>query len=287
MYLAYATLFPLNSSYKEMDPYRGAFYWRFLYEKCGGMQGGVEDPSTGMEIIRHVLTALYSGEIVDIRESTDLVGSLPAVMDLALSNTPSCPFRTFQDSLASFSSAIYGLRLAGGRCIAPGLPEGCGLYDPNSLYRAPLTSQVSYSGEMVTFTHAEQPYPAGIGSSFGVDFVEVALEPPTDGGSLVVELYGEFAAGAEFGVQLVKLTSSGHGDESRVPSSTTPAESFTRDTATGRQTAVVSGLDSGAFNRLGLVITRLDNHERSDPVGAYTLVIRPAEAVEVAGAENG
>jgi hypothetical protein len=240
-----------------------------------------------MQIVRQMLIALYSGEIVDIRESTDLVGSLPAVMDLAISNTPSCPFRTFQDSLVSFSNAIYGLRLEGGRCISPGLPEGCGLYDPNSLYRALLASQITYHGEMVVFSHAEQPYPAGIRGSYGMDFVEVIVESPVDGDSLVVELYGESAGEAEFSVQLVKLASSENGEAvHQVSDSGLPAVPFTEDVATGRQTAVISNLDKGGFNQLGLIITRVDSRESSDPVGAYTLVIRPSGAAELAAAAN-
>ena len=43
-YRAFASLFPLDESYEEMDPYRAALYWRFLYEQCGGVTTGRGEP---------------------------------------------------------------------------------------------------------------------------------------------------------------------------------------------------------------------------------------------------
>jgi hypothetical protein len=77
-------------------------YWRFLYEQCGGTKGGVHDPDAGMAIVRNALRALYSGDVVDIVSSTDLLGVLPQVIDRALARTPSCPFRTFEESVNCF-----------------------------------------------------------------------------------------------------------------------------------------------------------------------------------------
>jgi hypothetical protein len=120
-----------------------------------------------------------------------------------------------------------------------------------------------------------------------MDFVEVIVKSPEDGGSIVVELYGDSAGEAEFGVQLVKLASSRNGEAThQVSDSSLLAAPFTQDAATGRQTAVISNLDMGGFNRLGLIITRLDGRESSDPVGAYTLVVRPIGATELAAAAN-
>lgn len=270
IYLSYAALFPQNGSYQEMDPYRGAFYWRFLYESCGGMNQGVEEPATGMQVIREVLVALYSGEVVDIRTSTDLVEELPAVMDLALSRSPNCPFRSFRESLNGFARAVYALRLSGGRCTAPGLPAGCGLYDPNALYREPLASGISYQGEELVYAHSDQPFPAGIAGSYGFDFLEVDLE--LGSGALVVELTADRSEGTEFSVQMVRLVESEGG-----PVAVSAPVVLAQNAATYRLTTVVPATVTGEFNRLGLIITRLDSGESVDPVGAYTLVVRPAE----------
>ena len=80
----------LNTSYERMNPYNAAVYWRFLYEQCGGMRDGVEDPAAGMQVIEQALTVLYSGEVVDIASSTDLVRALPTIGDRALAGS-SCP----------------------------------------------------------------------------------------------------------------------------------------------------------------------------------------------------
>jgi hypothetical protein len=118
------------------NPYDAAIYWRFLYEQCGGMQGGVEDPSAGMHIIRRTLQSLYSEEGADISASGDLAHGMPKIMDQALQGS-TCPFQTYAESLEAFAGAIDAFRLDGGRCLQPGLPDGCGLYDPAGLYVAP------------------------------------------------------------------------------------------------------------------------------------------------------
>ena len=99
-----------ESSYAEIDFHHAALYWRFLYEQCGGMKGGVEDPLAGMRIIKRTLNALYSKEIIDIDSTSDLTIGVPAVMDQALEGS-SCPFNTYQESLAAFADAVDALRL--------------------------------------------------------------------------------------------------------------------------------------------------------------------------------
>jgi hypothetical protein len=271
IYLSYARSFPQNGSYRDMDPYRAALYWRFLYESCGGMSQGVEDPAAGMQVIREALVALYSGAAVDIRTSTELVERLPAVMDLALSRSPGCPFRSYEESLSSFAHAIYKLRLTGGRCTAPGLPAGCGLYDPNTIYREPLFSRIYYQGEELVYTHRDQSYPAGVSGSYGFDFIQVDLEP--EGDALIVEVSADRIDATEFNVQMVRLVESEDG----LVAVSAPEE-LHRDAATSRLTALISDASSGEFSSLGLIITRIDSQEHADPVGAYTLVLRPLAA---------
>ena len=256
----------LNASYGRMDPYRTAIYWRFLYEQCGGMANGVKDPAAGMQVIRQALTVLYSGEVVDIASSTDLVGALPGIMDRALEGS-ACPFQTHKESLLAFARAIYALRLEGGRCTRPGSPAGCGLYDLNHLYVDPPLNIVNYAG-------AEQAYSGAIKSSFGVDFVDVVLDPTATGQPLTLEFYPAPGAGAEFNVHLWQLADSGEGARpQRVPGQAVP-EVLTGTNADGHLAYVIPAINTTAYNRLGLIITRVDANEGSDPVGAYTIVLR-------------
>jgi hypothetical protein len=269
-YLSYARLFPTSESYEEMDPYRAALYWRFLYEQCGGMSEGVENPAAGMGIIRNALTVLYSGEAVDVSASTDLVAYLPAIMDRALARTPSCPFRSHAESLVGFARALYALRLDGGRCAAPGVPSGCGFYDPDHIYRDPLVGSVTYTGAGLTFDRSSQPYPAGIQSSFGIDFLDVVLDPAA-AGSLTVELRGAPGAAARFHVQLWGLAAGENLSPQGDPVSLVGASE-----EDGRLVYTLPALELDQVDRLGLIITRLDAQESTDPAGDYTLILSPA-----------
>jgi hypothetical protein len=265
----------LNRSYEVMSPYHTAIYWRFLYEQCGGMQNGIEDPAAGMRVIRQALMALYSGNAVDIGSSTDLVGTLPEIMEQALSGS-ACPFVTYEESLSAFARALYALRLDDGRCNRPGEPAGCGLYDPNHVYVDPPLSVLTYTGSRLTYGAGEQLHPAGIPSSYGVDLIDVVLDPGAVGQTLVVEVYGAPAAEAEFEVQVWRLAAPGEGVGSqRWPTRSTAPETLAPVGADGRLSHVIPAIDTPAYNRLGLIITRIDAQEGSDPIGAYTIVLRP------------
>jgi hypothetical protein len=258
----------LNKSYAGMNDYHGATYWRFLYEQCGGMRDGVENPAAGMALIRKVLLTLYAGDIVDIVASTDVVQGMPAILDEALHGS-SCPFKTYQESLLAFARAIYALRLDGGRCREPGIPAGCGLYDPHSLYHNPPASTIIYQGEEIAYSAAEQPYPTGIPSSFGMDLIEVELEAPTKGKALTMEIHGAPGSVAVLNVQLWK--SVGQPPTAQA----VPPRAVKRLDPDGTVVYIIPAIDTAEQDRLGLIITRVDAEERLDRDGAYTIVLRP------------
>ena len=265
----------LNRSYEKISPYHAAIYWRFLYEQCGGMKNGIEKPAAGMQIIRRALIALYSTDIVDISYSTNLVAYLPGIMDMALKSSL-CPFTTYEESLIAFAQSIYALRLGGGRCIEPGLPDGCGFYDPHGVYRDPQIKTITYTGTASTYSDTDQIFPAGINSSFGMDFVDVELDPTTDGQSLTVEFYSDQWTEAEFDVQIWTLIDSDSGiSRPRVTSITATEKILARGTPDGQLVYVIPEIDLTNSNRLGMVITRIDAKEGSDPIGAYSIVLRP------------
>jgi hypothetical protein len=276
-YMSHANLFvqygggsvrDLNTSYAQMNPYRAAIYWRYLYEKCGGMRNGVEDPAAGMQVIRRALTALYSGEVVDPRSSTDLVGALPAVMDQALAGS-SCPFQTYRESVRTFARAIYALRLDGARCVEPGIPDGCGFYDPYAQYREPPLNAITYDGTL-------QEYQGEIRGSYGIDLIEVHLDPAAGGQPLTLEFHGAPGTDAAFDVQILPLIGSGEGANPRHVSAAAGATVILPSVSSdGRVMYAISAIRTTIYDRLGLIITRLDAQEASDPTGAYTLVLRP------------
>ena len=261
------------------SPYDTAIYWRFLYEQCGGMRDGVEDPRAGMQVIGGALAALYSGNTVDIGSSADVTGNVPRIVDQALANAPSCPFRTHEDSLTHFARAINALRLQGGRCAEPGIPAGCGLYDPNSLYRDPNISTLTYTGGVEAdglYNVARRKHSASIPTSFGMDFVDVHLDPVTDGQPLTLEFYGTPGADAAFDVQVWQLFDSGSGARpQRIPAQLEAPEVLGRVRGDDHLFYTLPAIDTSQVNRLALIITRVDAHESSDPFGRYTVRLHP------------
>jgi hypothetical protein len=267
-FMGYGGLFAdLNRSYERMSPYHAAIYWRFLYEQCGLTEDGSLEPEAGMAVIRRALTILYSGDVVDISASTDLVGALPQIVDRVLLSS-SCSLDTHAESLAAFTRALYALRLEDGRCEAPGSPAGCGFYDPYDLYFGPAISTVSHAG-------TDGQHAGEIPSSFGVDFVDLILDPAADGHPLTIELQGAPGAAAEFAVQVWALKDRGHGPEPQpVPTPTASPEILETASPGERVSYAIPAVDTRESNRLGIIITRVDTEERSDPVGAYTIFMR-------------
>jgi hypothetical protein len=104
----------------------------------------------------------------------------------------------------------------------------------------------------------------------------VVLDPSADGQALVLEFYGAQAAEAEFAVQVWRLVAPGEGaGPQRGPAWITVPETLAPVDADGRLSYVLPAIDTTAYNRLGVIITRIDAKESSDPTGAYTMVLRP------------
>jgi hypothetical protein len=256
------------------DAYSAAVYWRFLYEQCGGlregdgMREGVEDPAAGMSVIRRALTALYSGKIVDIDASTDLVGATPKILDQALAGS-SCPFQTYKESLVAFSRAIYELRVEGGRCVGPGLPAGCGFYDPHGVYPNPPVRTIAFAGAAQQVRHEMM-------GGFGTDLIDVILDPAAEGQALMLEFYVPSALDVELNVQILQLVGSGKDARSQhALVRRVAAEDPAQLGPDGRLTYVIPRIRTDAFNRLGLIVTRLDIQDASDPAGEYAILLQP------------
>jgi hypothetical protein len=255
----------LTTSYKEINPYNTTLYWRFIYEQCSGPQG---DPEIGMQVVRQTLNNLYASDDLERVSKEELVEAFPNLMNKVFSKVAWCPFRTYQESLRAFSHAIYALRLEGGRCNrAVGL-AGCGFYDPLGLYSDPHVEEIIFTGEGIV-------YNSGIGSSFGMEFIEITLDPQVEGRnlSLVFELAEEVEA--EFSVQVWRLKSDRDGHLVRIPAPKNKPDLLEIDRAKSATVYEIDRIDLEQNNRLGLIITRLDSHEALDGVGAFTIYLVP------------
>lgn len=125
----------IGRDFSEISPYHAALYWRFLFEQCGGL----DDPGAGMQVIEQVLDGLYRLVQGDDQSDQILAVVLPKVVDQALEGSH-CSVQSYDQSLDAFDQAIDALSVAGGRCSAPGIPAGCGFYDPYGLYNQPVVS---------------------------------------------------------------------------------------------------------------------------------------------------
>ena len=253
----------LNKSYKDI-PYHTALYWRFLYENCGGINPGGEDPSTGMKVIRNALEMLYKGEIVQINSATNVASAFPRIMDYALQATPSCRFHRYEESLIHFARAIYMLRLENGRC--PGLSElsNCGLIDPHHLYQTPPAEAFLMAANTVTEVNGSIP------SSYGIDLIELALSPSMQGKNLRFIFTSPTDSGLEFHVELWKTRIINRNREPERQSAQMVGE-FSAPAENGSLIMEIEDIDAGDFDGLGLIITRIDPYEDTEANGTYSI----------------
>jgi hypothetical protein len=247
----------LNLSYTRM-PYQTALYWRYLYEQCGGIQYGVEDPAAGMQVIRHVLETLYSGQIVDINSSTATVANFPKILDVALYRTSSCPFHNYEESLVRFTRAIYELRHSDGRCKDSIASPACGFFDPNKLYSAP--NEENHTIVVAGRTNIN----GSIRSSFGVDLVKLSAGSELDGKS--IRILFKNAAGTDYNYNVELWAHQEHRIDDHQPI-------VSKQTQPGVPVIEVDKLDLENFQSLDLVITRLDTNEDVNQPGQYTIEV--------------
>jgi hypothetical protein len=216
----------------------------------------VDDPATGMQIIRRVLETLYSGEIVDINASTSVIEDFPQLLDVALYKTPACPFHSYQESLLRFTRAIYQLRGADGRCTSHP-SSGCGFFDPDKLYSTP--GEEDHTIVMDGKTNIN----GSIRSSFGVDLVKIYPDPNLDGKTLKILFKSASGSDYSYNVELWAHQEYRRDDQPIVSKQIQPGVALVE----------VDKLDLEDFRALDLVITRLDTNEDVHQPGQYTIQV--------------
>jgi hypothetical protein len=256
----------LNRNYQEA-PYHFAIYWRFLYESCGGIKDGLEDPATGMKVIHHVLETLYKGEIVNVNSSNDVAAGLPRILNVALQDTPTCPFHTYEESLIHFARAIYLLRLENGRCSTSYNSTYCGFYDPQRLYQIPNAEDHMIQAGSTTQING------AIATSYGIDLIELQLDPSTEGKTLKLTFKDISDPEDEFNVELWKNKTLENTSGPEAYSDQT-SEPRSRRTENGFLALEIGDISMDDFNNLGLIITRMDPHENVEASGSYLIQVQ-------------
>jgi hypothetical protein len=120
--------------------------------------------------------------------------------------------------------------------------------------------------------------PLGIPSSFGMDFIEIALDLQAHGRPLLLEFQGESDSLARFQVEFLLLLDGGESQKPLNVTGLVPADEIeTTTTPDGQVRLAIRRVDLSAYNRIGLIIVRLDDQERLDPVGKYRLTMEPGK----------
>jgi hypothetical protein len=255
----------LNQNYRNI-PYHTTLYWRFIYEQCGGIRRIVDDPSVGMQPIRHVLETLYGGEIVNVNSSVSAVKALPSIIDVALYKTPTCPFHSFEDSLIEFARAIYLLRREEGRCPAAHPYAYCGFYDPGGLYSVPDAERYILAG-------SKNRIAGSIPFNFGLDLLELSLDPGMDGKTLKIIFNSTSGPGYEYHVEGWGRF---EGSTNNIAGRYQPAYEgpiFSERTRQGSVVIEIETISLEEMQVLDLVITRLDTNESSPTAGRYVIQV--------------
>jgi len=239
----------LNTSYgvMEADPiykFDAALYWRFLYEQYNDMH-----------IVQTALVEMTK------HYQQDILPAMETVLNRTFAQVDG-PFETFDDSLIAFARANYALHLRDGRCKVMDFTK-CGgfYYDPSAMYvPPPLEAELVYDGSSLT-------YEGTIPASFGMDFIEIDLDENILQQSLMLIVEGVSEV-AQFSVQLWKV------DQIHPkPYAVTAVPDVIPSRPNGIHELVLTDLDTTNYDRLALIITRLDAQELDDPNGAYTVSV--------------
>jgi len=127
-----------------------------------------------------------------------------------------------------------------------------------------LEAELAYDGSTNTYSGA-------IPTSYGMDFVEIQVDSSIQDPSLAIQFKGVEAV-ARFNVQVWKLVSG-----ETAPRAAAPAPEMMKQNSDGVYTLVLSQGDATAYDRLALIITRLDPHETADVSGSYQILLAPTE----------
>ena len=245
----------LNVSVRQMEAesverYDLAMYWRYLYERYGGM-----------DVVRIALAEM------SYQYDTDIVRAIRVVMDSVFAKMGGS-IRGHEESLIGFAQATYALRLENGRCASEDLSACAGrFYDPHGMYADPaLEARIDFAGGTRT-------YDGAISASYGMDFVQVSLDRGLKGQPVTVMLQADRAI-ARFSVQVWEL---GHGRPK--PRALTPQPVRVAQNETGVFEYAIPNLGSEC-DGLALIITRVDADEVLDPSGSYRVTLSSPVSVD-------
>ena len=121
--------------------------------------------------------------------------------------------------------------------------------------------------DMIDFDGDRQIFEGAIPVSYGMDFLEVRLDPGLRGRSLRLEFLGAGEI-SQFGVQVWQI-----GPGVMKPRAITARPEVVAQTPDGTHVYVLARVDTMVFDRLAVIIVRLDPDEMGNPEGTYGMVL--------------
>ena len=108
-----------------------------------------------------------------------------------------------------------------------------------------------------------------------MDFVDVILDSELHGKPLTIEIFANPDGETKLNIQLWKLSDlDDRTKPGSSPSIASPVEIIEEETTAGTYSYEIPEIDTEYYNRLGLIITRLDSNENLNPNGNYTIILR-------------
>ena len=112
-----------------------------------------------------------------------------------------------------------------------------------------------------------------ISSSYGIDLLELALDPSVDGKSMKIILRGTSTAKDVFHVEVQGIRF--EGSETGVERLSSPAGMLaSARSENGQLVLEIPSLNLASYNRLALTIVRLDPYENRNDSGHYALQVQ-------------
>jgi hypothetical protein len=174
-------------------------------------------------------------------------------------------FADFEESVVAFAEANYALRLVNGRCAADD-PATCGRRhrDPNGVYTAPMPEAA------LLLPGSDLDYEGSVPASYGSDLIEITLDQSLDRRPLQIAFHSQ---GARFSVRLWRLR---QGEDGDLHALTSEPEALW-GTCSKECVYTVRRLDLTEYDRIALVVVRLDPNEEAGHGGQYQFDMRIKE----------
>lgn len=126
---------------------------------------------------------------------------------------------------------------------------------------------------MVIFDNSDHLDPEKI-DNLGIRFIEIEIGQSKEGEPFHLELVNEHNSNVLFNLQILKLKKQGNRSEPKIISAQTINPNHAGISRSHRKIEFsIPEITLDKYNRLGIIITRIDYHDYSNEAGGFTILI--------------